>query len=64
MRRKNQARNLEIFQARESGEKLKAIGDRYGISPERVRQLHLIEKLRQERSYSNNSLTNGEPNGI
>ena len=36
------ARNREIHEKRANGQTLQSIGDEYGISRERVRQIHVI----------------------
>ena len=42
-------RNEEIYEKRSKGETLQSIGDKYGISRERVRQIYVVRD-RYERS--------------
>lgn len=48
--RENRERNIEMYQIRKSGKTLKEIGDLYGISRERVRQICWLIDRRMEKA--------------
>jgi DNA-directed RNA polymerase sigma subunit (sigma70/sigma32) len=52
MNRFYRQRDIEVWRRRDEGEKLAAIGPDFGISRERVRQIHLKIERRRRRALS------------